>query len=251
MTDVSDMRALIAAELADVNTCLPGKIIEYDGQFATVQPTLSKQLANGESLAAPKIVRVPVCWPVGDINGARALFTVPLKAGDAVLLNFSQRGLDDWLGGVDGAPGDPRQFDLSDCFASPMLRPGGLVADTERVSLQYGPMTLKITAEGQIDINTPAPINVTTEATATIKALAVLIDAPQTTTTGNLLVGGFLSMGTGGSGPGARAIIRGPVEVIDGSVTVPGHDVIASGKSLATHVHGGVTTGGGNTGGPV
>lgn len=247
----TDTRRLIAAELADIHTCLPGVIVDYDGEYATVRPTLDKQLANGEVLAAPSIARVPVCWPCGDVNGAQALFTVPLKAGDGVLLHFSERALDEWLGGQDGAPGDPRQFDLSDAFATPMLRPTrGPTADTERVSLQYGPMTLKITAEGQVDINTPAPINVTTEATATLKALAVVIDSPQTTTTGNLLVGGFFSMGNGGSGPGARAQIRGPVEVVDGNLTVPGHDVIAGNISLKTHKHTGVTSGGSNTGNP-
>jgi hypothetical protein len=250
MTDVTDMRALIAAELADVNTCLPGVIVEYDGSFATVQPTLAKQLANGETLPAPKIVRVPVCWPVGDVNGAQALFTVPLKAGDAVLLTFSQRGLDEWLGGIDGAPGDPRQFDLSDCFASPMLRPGGLVADTERVSLQYGPMTLKITAEGEVTLDTVAPVTVQTTATATVKAPLVTVDALETVMTGNLTLAGFLTMGTGGSGTGARAKIRGPVEVTDGDLTVPGHNVVAQGIGLATHKHTGVSTGGGTSGGP-
>ena len=256
---VTDTRALIATEMADVHTCLPGVIVDYDGEFATVRPTLDKQLANGETLAAPKIARVPVCWPIGDVNGAQALFTVPLKAGDPVLLHFSERALDDWLGGSDGAPGDPRQFDLSDAFATPMARPGTIKADTERVSLQYGPMTLKITAEGEVTVDTTAPIHMTTTApvdinsdvSVLVKAPLVTVDALETIVTGNMQLAGFLTMGTGGSGIGARAKIRGPVEVVDGNVTVPGHDVIAQNISLVTHRHTNVENGPDTSGTPV
>lgn len=240
--NVSDQRRLIAAELADIHTCLPGSIVDYDGQFATVKPTLAKQLANGETLAAPKIARVPVCWPCGDVNGAQALFSMPLKAGDPVLLHFSERALDDWLGGNDGAPGDPRQFDLSDAFATPMLRPGiGLQADTDRVSLQYGPMTLKITADGEVTVDTPAP--------TMVRSPEVTIDAIETLITGNLTLAGFFTMGTGGSGTGARAKMRGPIELVGGDFTTA-ENVVAGGIGLKTHHHSGVTPGGGSTGGP-
>lgn len=235
--NVSELRTLIGTELADVHTCLPGQIVDYDGEYATVRPTIDKQLANGETLAAPIIARVPVCWPIGDVNGAQALFTVPLKAGDPVLLHFSERALEDWLGGTDGPPGDPRQFDLSDAFATPMARPGTIKADIERVSLQYGPMTLKITPEGEVTLDTTANVTVQTTTEAIVRAPLVTVDALETVMTGNLQLAGFLTMGTGGSGTGARAKIRGPVEVIDGDLLVPGHDVIAGTISLRNHVH--------------
>lgn len=173
---VTDQRALISAELADINTCLPGVIVDYDGEFATVRPTLAKQLANGETLPAPIIARVPVCWPCGDINGAKALITVPLKPGDQVELRFSQRALDDWLGGLDGAPGDPRQFDLSDCIATPMLRPGrGMKADLINVSLEYGGGSLKIGPAGEIALVSPL----------------VTIDTPMVIVSGDVVAGGI------------------------------------------------------------
>lgn len=251
--DVTQLRALIAAENAEIHTTLPGVIVDYDGQFATVRPTLDKQLANGEVLPAPQIARVPVCWPCADINGAQALFTMPLKAGDPVMLSFSERGLDSWLGGQDGAPDDPRQFDLSDAFATPMLRPGTMTADTERVSLQYGPMTLKITAEGEVTLDTTAKITATTTADvlvktsanatveaavqATVRAPLTTIDALQTITTGNLQVGGYLTFGATSPGPGPRAQLRGPIELIEGPIYSADQDVIMQGKSLATHTH--------------
>jgi hypothetical protein len=148
--DVSDLRQLFAAELAEVHTCLPGVIVSYDGMSATVRPALAKQLANGQTLPAPSIVRVPVCWPCG--TGGAALITVPLAAGDPVLLHFSERAIEDWLSGADGAPGDPRQFDLSDAFATPVVRPGTVTADLVNVSMQFNGASIKISPGGTIQI---------------------------------------------------------------------------------------------------
>lgn len=251
--NVTDMRRLIATELSEVHTCLPGKIVSYDGKYAVVRPTLAKKLANGETLPAPQIVKVPVCWPCADVGGAKAYFTMPLKAGDPVKLSFSERALEDWLGGNEGPPGDPRQFDLSDCFATPMHTQGFEAADTENVKLGYGPMTMKITPEGEIIIDTTAKITATTTAdvlvktsanatveagaTATIKAPLVTSDALNTITTGNLEVGGYLTFGATSPGPGPRAQMRGPVELVDGPLYSATEDVIMQGKSLAGHTH--------------
>lgn len=251
--NVTDMRRLIATELSEVHTCLPGEVVSYDGRFAVVRPTLAKKLANGETLPAPKIVRVPVCWPCADVKGAKAYFTMPLKAGDPVKLNFSERALEDWLGGDAGAPGDPRQFDLSDAFATPMHVHGFDAADTEKVSLGYGPMTMKISADGEIVIDTVAKITATTTAdvlvqtsanatveagaVATVRAPTVISDALNTVTTGNLEVGGYLTFAATSPGPGPRAKMRGPVELIDGPLFSNTEDVIMQGKSLVGHTH--------------
>lgn len=252
--NVTDFRRLIATELSEVHTTLPGEIVSYDGKFAVVRPTLAKKLANGETLPAPKIVKVPVCWPCADMNGAKAYFTMPLKAGDPVKLSFSERALEDWIGGEDGAaPGDPRQFDLSDAFATPLHVRGFEAADTEKVSLGYGPMTMKISADGEIFIDTVAKITATTTADvlvktsanatveagveATVRAPLATIDALQTNTTGNLQVGGYLTFAPGSPGPGPRAQLRGPIELVDGNLYSATQDVIMQGKSLATHTH--------------
>lgn len=176
MGSVTEQRALIAGELADVHTCLPGVVVSFDGTMITAKPAIDKQLANGEVLGAPAIVNVPVCWPCGDVNGALALITVPLKPGDSVLLHFSERAVDDWISGTDGAPGDPRQFDLSDAFATPMPRPGTVpAADLENLSIQYGPGSIKISPEGAFTFFSPVP---------------AIMDVPMLTITGALNVVG-------------------------------------------------------------
>ncbi|MBB2918339.1 Gp138 family membrane-puncturing spike protein [Cupriavidus alkaliphilus] len=158
--DVTELRQLIATELAEVHTCLPGVIVSYDGRTAVVKPALPKQLANGDVLPAPQIVQVPVCWPCGDVSGAKALITVPLKPGDPVKLSFCERALEGWLSGSDAAPDDPRQFDLSDAFAMPLMRPGADAADTENVAVQYGGCALKLTPAGDAILSGPGTFRV-------------------------------------------------------------------------------------------
>lgn len=216
------MNDLIAAVLAEINVCLPGVIVAYDGTTATVRPAIPKQLANGETLAAPQIVRVPVCWPIAD--GGKAMVTVPLKAGDPVKLTFSQRSLENWLSGSDQAPDDPRQFDLTDCFASPVMRPGP-AADTENVNVMYGAGSMKISADG----------------TFTFAGTAAIFNLP---TFFNELMTYAAGM-TGAAGSGSSIKIQGDVEFSGGSVTHNGKDI------GETHRNSGVQPGSGTSGGVV
>lgn len=209
----------IAAALSEVYTTMPGVIVVYDGRTATVRPALPKLLANGEVLAPPQIVRVPVHWLVGD--GAAAMITVPLKPGDPVTLHFSCRSIEGWLSGSDGPPDDPRQFDLTDCFCTPVMRPGP-VADTENVNVSYGAGSMKIAPDGTITFESPH----------------VYVNAPMT-------VNGLITYTAGlvgGGGEGNTIKISGNVDFSGGTVT---HD----GKVVdSTHKHGGVTPGGGQSG---
>lgn len=136
----------------DMYTMLPGKIVSYDGTTAVVRPAIAKLLATGEVLEAPQIVRVAVKFPMADAGRARV--TVPLKPGDDVELTFSCRSLENWLNGADSAPDDPRQFDLSDCFCTPVMRPA-MSADTENLVVAYGAGEMKISPSGRIIFSGP------------------------------------------------------------------------------------------------
>lgn len=210
---VTLIRRLIATELADIYTTLPGEVVAYDGTFVTARPTLAKRLANGEVLLPPQVVRVPVCWPVGDVHGAQALISVPLAPGDAIKLSFSARALENWLGGDNGPPDDPRQFDLSDAFASPLLRPGTMAADTQNVSIQYGPGTLKLSPAGDLSFHVKTW---TVQAEQTTFNTPVTINGPLTYTQG--------MAGEGGQG-GASMRIRGGVAYEGGAITHNGTNI--------------------------
>ena len=157
MTELSNMRDLVATELSEVRTTLPGTVITWNGRLATVRPSIPKRLANGRVLQAPQIVSVPVHFPVG--AGGSAMITVPLKPGDSVTLHFCERSMEQWLSGSQDAPDDPRQFDLTDAFATPHLAPFVAGADTENLSIQYGGGSIKISPSGDITMTGNVSIN--------------------------------------------------------------------------------------------
>ena len=217
----SDLKGFIQNELSEVRTCLPGIVQSYKGTSAVVKPALPKQLANGDTLPAPQIVQVPVCFPVG--MGGKAQITVPLAAGDDVILHFSERSLENWLNGSDSAPDDPRQFDLSDCFASPVLRPTVGGADPENVSMMFGDGNIKIAPSGEITVNGPR----------------MTINAPL-----------YFTEGISGSGDidGQTMQMNGPMQ-FNGDAEFNGQSLKHLGKNIGnTHKHKDVQPGSGNTG---
>lgn len=208
-------------DLLDVYTMIPGVVVSYDGETVTARPSIPKKLANGDTLAAPQIVRVCVKWPIGD--GGRAMVTVPLKPGDPVELTFSCRSLENWLSGSDTAPDDPRQFDLSDAFCTPVMRPGVGRADTENLSVQYGAGSMKIAPDGTITFNAPM----------TIFNTPTVFNELMTYTAGMVAGGG-----------------AGQTMQISGNVAIDGGSLTHNGKNIgSTHKHPGDS--GGTTGEPI
>lgn len=67
-----------------------------------------------------------------------------MKAGDGVLLVFSQRSIENWLDGSKGSPDDPRMFDLSDAFAIPSCNTKSPAADAENLSIQFSRVYLLV-----------------------------------------------------------------------------------------------------------
>jgi phage baseplate assembly protein gpV len=151
VSDYADaLESAVRSVMSEMNTVAPGRVVSYDPATnrAVVQPVLPKRLADGTELPAPTIAEVPVIWPT---SGA-SVFTMPIRAGDQVWLEFSQRSLDGWLAGNDAAPDDPRQFDMTDCIA----RPGGgrdvTGADPEAVVIRHGATTLRLLASGVAEL---------------------------------------------------------------------------------------------------
>jgi hypothetical protein len=99
-----------------LNFCCPGLIVDYDfaTKKATVQPALRWTYANGAVDDPPLISGVPVQCP----RSGGAEFSFPVIKGDAVLLIFTDRSIEEYLvqGGL-RTPGDPRSHDLNDAIA--------------------------------------------------------------------------------------------------------------------------------------
>jgi hypothetical protein len=129
----------VRAKVATIHTAIPGVVVSYDAatQMATVRIRVNgrrKQRDGTVSTYAPPIIAmVPVVMPGGVSSG----LTVPLDAGDPVMIHFSERDHSRWLQtGEQSDPVDVRRFDRSDAVAVPgcfplqgVTRPADSVAD--------------------------------------------------------------------------------------------------------------------------
>lgn len=224
------------------------------------------------------LLDVPICFP----SGGGFTLTFPIVQGDEVLVVFASRCIDGWwqLGPesnlIARQQAEFRMHDLSDGFAilAPKSVPkviGDISATgvqlrsddgTSFVEIDDGTITLKavtevivqapqITLEADTKIDVVAPtINLTADTT-------VAIDSPATTVSGTLTVEGLLTYqaGIAGSAGAGTNEMTGDFTLVGnidqtGSINQSGGNITSNGKVLATHTHGGVTTGGGTSGPP-
>ena len=108
------------AAMANLWTCLPCEVLEYDAGAVTVnvQPLIKipVYLPDGEveTVELPMLLDVPVMFPCA----GGFTITHPIQKGDECLVNFADRNIDLWWqsGGIQN-PFDTRKHDLSDGFA--------------------------------------------------------------------------------------------------------------------------------------
>lgn len=172
------IQQMIETSIADINTSMPGKIVSYNAATnrAIVKPDLPKAVAVGDALDSPQIVEVPIVWPAS--GGGSASFTMPLKAGDGVMLQFQQRSIEGWLDGKNTMPDDPRQHDLSDCVAIAGCSPGGTVAHSDDVVLKFGGTEIRLKPDGTLHMGQAgAGITIDGGGNMTLKAASIKVDA--------------------------------------------------------------------------
>lgn len=229
------------AIFGSLRVALPGIIQSFDPKAVTctVQPAIFGQRLDGDntliSEELPPLLDVPVVFP----RGGGCTLTFPVKPGDECLLVFSDRCIDFWWqnGGVQ-EPVDPRQHDLSDAFAivgpqSQAHKIANISTTAAQLRTDDGAAFVEVAAGHDITITTPGKLTATAQG-------GTVVNSPTITLNGNVTINGSLSQGMGAAG--GSATLRGPVSVTN--------DVTAGGKSLMTHTHSGVQTGGGNTGAP-
>ncbi|HHD2887225.1 TPA: Gp138 family membrane-puncturing spike protein [Klebsiella pneumoniae] len=224
---------LAQAIMSAMRVSMPGIIQSFDPDAVTavVQPAIKgaeKDESGAEvSVNLPLLVDVPVLFP----RGGGCTLTFPVEAGDECLVIFADRCIDFWWqsGGVQ-EPVDGRMHDLSDAFCivgpqSQAKKIGGISTTGAQLRTDDGSAFIEVAAGGDI--------TATTAGSATI-------NAPEIVLNGNVTINGNLSQGMGERG--GTATMHGPVTVTN--------DVTAGGKSLMTHMHGGVEHGNDSTGGP-
>jgi len=211
--------------LKNIYTCLPANIKTYDASTkrAVVEISLNLVTTNDEELPYPAIAEVPVIFPAS----SQYIIQFPLVEGDNVLVLFSQRGLSQFKETyTQSKPDDSGFFSLKDAVAIPGF---GSLSNTPAQSdaltvqtvdgstfmaLKPGQITLTAT---KVVINGDLTINGLTQANddITVTGLATSDDM----TANNGMITQTLS--------------------IDGASLPPNHR------------HGGVQSGGSNTGTPV
>ena len=207
-------------------TALPGIIVSFDPDKHTVsvQPAIKgrKRLPDGtyEEIDMPVLLDCPVVFP----GGGGVTLTFPLKAGDECLVVFASRCIDGWwqLGGVQN-PAEFRMHDLSDGFCIPGGRsqPRAFTARTDvaRLTADNGNGYVEIDPDtGNMSIASFGALFIYSQNKANITAPNGIAITGNVKITGNLQVTGT---------------------------------TIGNGVNLNTHVHSGVQSGSGSSGGPV
>lgn len=221
-------RAALYGRQATIWTSMPGIIESFDAGSitATVQISISGVRTNTDgsttAIELPLLVDVPVFFPAG---GGYTL-TFPVEKGDECLVSFAARAIDAWWqsGGIQ-PPVSARMHDLSDGFAFVGFR-----SQRRILSDISGSATQLRSDDGTTFVEV-------TSGTVRLKAPAkIVLDAPVVEFTGTAAV---LNEATAGT----PFTVAGSLSATD--------DVLASGKSLRSHVHSGVQPGSGTTGGPV
>lgn len=112
---VNQVKQTTESILSQVHTCVPGKIVSFDGGTcqATVLPSMKIKTPKGEMLEYPQITGVPVVFPQSSAQGATIAY--PVKAGDGCLILFAEQALDQFL--YDRDTGTDLKYDLSNAVA--------------------------------------------------------------------------------------------------------------------------------------
>lgn len=229
-------QALTDAASAGIRVALPGIIQSFDPVAVTcvVQPAIKGTVSN-ESANLPLIVDVPVIFP----RGGGVTLTFPVKAGDECLLVFADRCIDFWWqnGGIQ-EPVSDRMHHLADAFAivgpqSQARKISGISTTAAQLRTDDGAAFIEVAAGHDVTVTTPGKLTASAQG-------GTEINSPEIVLNGNVTINGNLSQGMGDSG--GSATMLGPVNVTN--------DVKSGAISLQQHTHGGVQTGGGNTGGP-
>lgn len=245
-TLVGALRLAFTKYIQNLNDTLPARVVSYDrtNNRAVVQPTISVINTDGTLIPRPEMVNIPVF----SNGGGGFIINFPLQVGDLGWIKASDRDISLFLQSFDDAqPNTERLHSFEDAIFYPDVMHNYTInsEDNDRVVIQTldGSQRVAI-ASDQVKI-TATTINLEAD---TINMDADDINMNTTNDINMIAVGDILE----------DAVDVNVVADIqhtgdqNSSGTITGTtDVIGGGKSLKTHTHSGITTGGGTSGPPV
>ena len=240
-SEVAQIQLIIKAAMAGMRTSMPVSVVAVtnNGDLSAIghvdlQPLVSTVDASGVAWEHGIIHNVPYMRIQGGANG---IILDPV-VGDIGIALVCDRDISTVKNtSAISAPGSNRKFDMSD-----MVYLATIIGQAPSQYIQFNSSGITIHSPTKVTITAP---NVEVDATTSVKVSSpnVEIDASTACTINapSIVLNGAISQGGGSYGGNAT---------MAGSLTVTG-DVTAEGTSVHTHKHGGVQTGGGQTGVPV
>lgn len=222
-SEVGRMDYIIRSALSGLRTAIPVKVISVTNSGGvsaigkvSVQPLVSSVDGNGQTWEHGIIHNVPYMRIQGGSNGV----ILDPVVGDVGIATVCDRDISTVKNtGAVSAPGSNRKNDMSD-----MVYLMTIIGAAPSQYIQFNSSGITILSPTKVKINAPnVEINAGTECKITAPTITL---------------------------NGALNQTSGAAATFSGSMTVTG-DVTAAGTSVHTHKHGGVTTGGGQTGTPV
>ncbi len=220
---------------------LPAKVIAYDRATnrVQVQPLIVQVTTDNTQVLRSQIASIPVL----QIGGGGFVMSVPISTGDLGWIKANDRDITFFLQTyAQSAPNTQRKHTFSDAVFIPDSFMKDVVINSEDVNnlvIQNLAGTVRIAIWGdKVKITAPS----------------VILDTPTTTCTGDLIVDGTTLL-TGAVTADSTLIVTGDITgqsdiIVDVDLQVTGTATI-NGIPFATHRHGGVTTGSGDTGVPI
>ncbi|CAB5151706.1 hypothetical protein UFOVP148_58 [uncultured Caudovirales phage] len=222
-SEVGRMNYIIQAALSGLRTAMPVKVVKVTNSGGLsaigkvdIQPLVSAVDGSGKAWPHGIIHNVPYMRIQGGANG----IILDPAVGDVGIASVCDRDISTVKNtGKVSAPGSNRKNDMSD-----MVYLMTIIGAAPTQYVQFSSAGITVHSPTKVIVSAPnVEINADTECKITAPTITL---------------------------NGAIAQTSGAAATFSGSMTVTG-DVTASGTSVHTHKHGGVTTGGGQTGTPV
>jgi hypothetical protein len=237
------IRTVVEFKLFNMFSSIPCTIVsirDINSQRIDVKPCVNIIGPDGGDREQVAILSVPIMFP----STSSSALTLKVNVGDTVLCVFSQRCIDQFKAG-DGTPARPidlRKFDKRDAVAIPGLFPFSKAINNpnKRKWAHSTNDTVLVhnigkSNETEIRFKDDGSLVINSTNQFTLNCSQAVVNAPSivngaTTINGSLQVNGN----------------------INSSATITAStDVVGGGKSLATHIHSGVQSGGSNTNPPL
>jgi hypothetical protein len=215
--------------LANLHTATVAKVVAVAATTIDVQPVINR-VVNGVSIKLPLFIEVPPLF----LQGGGSYTAHPIAVGDYCLLILTERCFDRWYEGQDfQQPAEFRMHDYSDGIA--------IVGINPRAGALTIPIVIQQTGDTNQDGDYTHQGNRIQTGNYTITGNYTQVGDMQIL--GDVLVdGNIVCTGT---------ISAGNFTGLGGGTMTSTSDIVAQGVSLVNHIHGGVQTGGGNTGVPI